>query len=92
LVAAYLGGKTFYELAQQFSIHRNNVSNLLKRQGVLLRWRSLSPSQIDLAVELYREGHSAAAIAPQFECDPGTVRLALIKTGVRMRDSHGRER
>ena len=92
LVAAYQGGKTVYEFAQQFSIQRNNVSKLLKREGVLLRWRSLSPSQIDLAVELYREGHSAAAMAPHFECDPGTVRWALIKAGVRMRDSHGRER
>jgi len=45
-----------------------------------------------LAVELYRDGHSAAAMAPHFECDPGTVRLALIKAGVRVRDSHGRER
>jgi predicted ATPase len=89
LVAAYQGGKTVYEFAQQFS---NKVSELLKREGVLLRWRSLSPSQIDLALELYREGHSAAAMAPHFECGPGTVRLALIKAGVRMRDSHGRER
>ena len=89
LVAAYQGGKTVYEFAQQFS---NNVSELLKREGVLLRWRSLSPSQIDLAVELYREGHSAAAMAPHFECGPGTVRLALIKAGITMRDSHGRQR
>jgi hypothetical protein len=92
LVSAYQGGKTVYQLAQQFSIHRNNVSKLLKREGVLLRWRSLFRSQINLAVELYREGHSAAAMAPHFEYDPGTVRLALIKAGVRMRDSHGRER
>jgi hypothetical protein len=90
LVKAYQGGKTVYELAQQFSVHRNNVSKLLKREGVLLRWRSLSASQIELAVELYQAGQSAAMIAHQFACDPGTVRLALIKSGVKMRDSHGR--
>ena len=90
-MAAYQGGKTVYELAEKFSIHRNNVSKLLKGQGIVLHWRFLSSDQIDMAVQLYCEGHSAATIALQFECDPGTVRLALIKAD-RIRDSHGRER
>jgi transposase-like protein len=92
LVDAYRASETVYQLARQFGIHRNTVSGLLERHGVPRRGRPLSPLQIQLAVELYVVGQSAAVIARQLECDPGTVRLALIKAGVTMRDSHGREK
>ena len=34
LIAAYLGGKSTYALAEQFGCHRTTVSNILKRYGV----------------------------------------------------------
>lgn len=92
LVVGYRDGATVYELAKRFRVHRDTVSKLLERQGVARRGRPLSPFQIDQAVSLYAGGQSLAKIAPQLECDPGTVRLALIKTGVRLRDCHGRDR
>jgi DNA-binding CsgD family transcriptional regulator len=92
LVAGYKNGATVYQLAGQYQIHRNTVSKLLELQGVPRRGRPLSPVQIEQVVALYASGQSLAKIAPKLECDPGTVRLALLKAGVRMRDSRGQPR
>jgi hypothetical protein len=68
------------------------VSSLLERRGVPRRGKPLDPSQIMRAVRLYLSGQSLAKIAPPLKCDPGTVRLALLRSGIKMRDSHGRDR
>jgi len=92
LVAGYLAGATVYQLATRFRIHRATASLLLERQGVARRNRPLSPAQIDQAIELYATGQSLANVGRQLGCDANTVRLALVKGGVRMRDCQGRER
>ena len=92
LVAAYQAGATVYEIAERLQINRKTVSVLLERQGVPRRGRPLSPVQIEQARDLYVAGQSLATIAPQLDCDPGTVRLALLRAGIRMRDAQGRER
>jgi DNA-binding CsgD family transcriptional regulator len=89
LIASYKNGSTVYELAEQFRIHRETVSALLERQGIPRRGRPLSPAQIEQAAKLYDSGLSLAKVAPQLGCDPGTVRLALLKSGMRMRNNHG---
>jgi hypothetical protein len=91
-VEAYLAGATVYELAGRFGIHRNTVSSILERAG--------GPPPLQLADRatligpsgLYHEGDSPATIGQLFEIDPSTVRKALIEAGVRMRDTHGRQR
>jgi len=92
LVASHKAGATVYQLAETFRIHRHMVSLLLERQRVARRNRPLSPMQIDQARRLYATGQSLASVGKQLGCHANTVRLALIKVGVRMRDSHGRDR
>jgi len=92
LVAGYRAGATVYQLANEFRIHRGTVSLLLERHRVSLRNRPLSPAQIEQARVLYATGQSLAKVGKQLGCDANTVRLALVKVGVRMRDSHGRDR
>jgi hypothetical protein len=92
LTTRYKAGATVYELADRFRIHRGTVSSLLERQGVPRRGQSLTSSQIAKAIDLYSMGYSLAKIAPEFACNPSTVWLALLKAGMRMKDSHGRER
>jgi hypothetical protein len=79
-------------LADEFRIHRATVSLLLERQRVPRRKRSLCPALIEQARVLYATGQSLAKVGRQLGCDANTVRLALVKVGVRMRDCHGRER
>ena len=92
LVARYQAGDTVYQLATQFAIHRTTVSSLLERRRVPRRNGPLSPAQIDRAKELYVTGQSLANVARQIGCQANTVRLALVKAGVRTRHCHGRER
>ena len=92
LVAGYRAGATVYQLANEFRIHRGTVSLLLERQRVPLRNRPVSPAQIEQARVLYATGQYLAKVGKQLGCDANTVRLALVKVGVRMRDSHGRDR
>ena len=92
MVIGYQAGSTAYQLAEQFRINRDTVSKLLERQGVPRRNRPLSPAQIERATELYGAGLSLVSVSKQLGCDARTVHLALRKAGVRMRDTHGRER
>jgi len=92
LVAGYRVGATIYQLATEFRIHRSTVSLLLERQRIPRRNRPLSPTQIEQARVLYVTGQSLAKVGRQLGCDANTVRLALVRVGVRMRDRHGRER
>lgn len=92
LVVGYRAGATVYELANLFRINRTTVSLVLERQNVPRRNRPFSPTQIQQAQVLYAAGQSLAKAGKQLGCDASTVRLALLRVGVRMRDTHGRDR
>ena len=92
LVKAYQEGQTVYALADQFGIHRTTVSAHLHRRGVSLRRPGLAPDDIVLAERLYAEGWSLARIGNRLDADAHTVRRVLKAGGVRMRDTHARER
>jgi hypothetical protein len=80
-------------LADQFGIHRTTVSAHLHRQGIPLRRQGLSPdNNIAQAQRFYAEGWSLAHIGERLNVDAHTVRRALTARGVRMRDTHARER
>ncbi|UOT06793.1 helix-turn-helix domain-containing protein [Rhodococcus opacus] len=91
LVERYQAGALIKELAREFGINRQTVSKLLARAGVPLRPRGLSPSQVAEAARLYETGWSLFRIGEQLRVDHTTVRRQLLKRGVQMRDSHGRE-
>jgi len=90
--ANYQAGATLYRLGDEFGIDRRTVSEILHRHDVPMRRRGLSPEQIDEAVQLYGEGWSLARIGERMDVDPTTVLIRLRERGVRMRDTHGRER
>jgi DNA-binding CsgD family transcriptional regulator len=92
LVQGYKDGQTVYALADRFGIHRVTVSAHLHRQGVQLRRQGLSPLEVTQAQLLYAEGWSLARIGTRLNVDAHTVRGALKATGIRMRDTHARER
>ena len=92
LVQGYQDGQTVYALADHFGIHRVTVSAHLHRHGVQLRRQGLNPFDVTHAQRLYAEGWSLARIGTRLNVDAHTVRRALKVTGVRMRDTHARER
>jgi len=92
LVEQYQDGATLVALAEGHKISRGAVRRLLQRDGIELRRRGLTPEQVDQAVDLYRRGWSLARIGEQLGVTANTVHTRLRERGVRMRNTHGRER
>jgi len=89
LVTSYLAGSTVYELADQFSIHRQTVAEILERRGVARRYKRLSPEQLELACRLYKSGLSLMKVGDHLGRRAETVRQALMKAGVEIRPRNG---
>ena len=92
LAQDYVAGMTVYELATKYGISRDTVSKHLHRKSVEMRGKSPTQEQVDDAVRLYGEGWSTQRIGDKLGVYPQTVRRQLLERGVRMRDTHGRER
>jgi hypothetical protein len=88
----YLAGSTIRDLAAEFRVHRQTISDVLKRCGVATRFRPLGDDQIAEAVRLYASGLSLARVGERVGADALTIRSKLLGRGVRMRDPQGRER
>lgn len=81
-----------HEIAKEFKIHRATVSQHLDRAGVSKRQPSMSEAQIDEAVQDYAAGQSLDKIGNRLGFDSTTVLKELRLRGVKMRDTHDRER
>jgi len=92
LADAYRAGATINQLAARSGAHRTTVAAHLDRQAVPRRNRGLTDEQIRDAVHLYRSGHSLTRIANRHHVDPHTIRTTLLRHGIAMRDTHGRDR
>jgi len=93
LIAEYRSGVKVKELAIRFQISRGTVIEHVKRAGgVRHRYPALLPEEIAEASGLYQSGHSLVVVGKHFGINASTVRSALLKAGVKMRDCHGRER
>jgi hypothetical protein len=62
LTAGYLAGSSVYELAHQFQVHRNTVSQILERKGIARRYRLMGGDKLEAAVRAYESGNSLATI------------------------------
>jgi hypothetical protein len=83
---------TTYELGDRFGIDRRTVSAILRRRGVDMRRRGLSPSQVGDAIRRYNSGWPMARVGEHLGVDPTTVLNRLREHGIPTRDTHGRAR
>lgn len=90
LVAAYVAGDPVRDLADRFQVSRETVNQIVRKRGIPIRPRGLSPEQIDEAEHLYREGWSLARIGKRMDVDARTVHRRLNERGVPMRGARGR--
>jgi hypothetical protein len=63
----------------------------VNRAGVRRHYPALLSEEIAEAAQLYRSGRSLAAVGGHYGVNASTVRTALLRIGVPMRDSQGRE-
>ena len=92
VIELYRCGLSTYRLARQFGTDRHTITRHLRNDGVELRPRQkLTPQLAERAKRLYIEGHSLALIGKEVGLTPTAVGNALRRTGVKLRDTHGRE-
>ena len=84
----YQAGATVYQLAKDFGISRQTVSERLKKAGITMRQQSPRSELIDEMVGLYESGLSLAGIGDRVGTSPGTVHRYIRIRGVQMRDTH----
>ncbi|HWF70542.1 MAG TPA: helix-turn-helix domain-containing protein [Mycobacterium sp.] len=92
IIACYEAGEPSTALAASHSLSKGSVIRLVREAGIPIRRQGLTNDQITEAIQLYGSGMSLAKVGARFGVDHGTVWRALKKRGMRMRDTHGRER
>ena len=93
LIADYRSGVKVKELAVSYRINRDTVIEHVRRAGGIRHcYPALVPEEIIEAVQLYQCGQSLATVGRHFGINASTVRSALLRAGVPMRDCQGRER
>lgn len=90
--ARYAAGATLREIAPDLDVSRQRLAALLRARGIRLRRRTPSAAEVDEMARRYSAGESLERVGSRLGFSAGTVRLHLLETGLRMRDSHGRER
>lgn len=92
IIARYEAGESSPSLATTFSLSKGSIIRLLREADIPIRNQPLTEEQVNEAALMYESGQSLAKIAAHLGVDHTTVRRQLLKYGVRMRDSHGRNR
>jgi DNA-binding transcriptional ArsR family regulator len=82
LVAGYRAGRTIYELASEFKIARQTVSEHLHRHGVPMRRQGLTDDQVFEAIRLGKQRLTLKTISAHFEVCIDTVRDCLRRRGM----------
>jgi DNA-binding CsgD family transcriptional regulator len=88
VVDAYAAGASINEVARQFRLHRTTVNAILERHGVPVRARTMSPTQIRRARELYESGLSLVDVGAQLGFNAQTVANRLKALAVPIRAPH----
>ena len=92
LVTKYEAGESSTALVADYGIAKATVLKLLRANGVTIRRQGLTSAKVNRAASLYRDGRSLAWIGTHLNVSPMTVSSALKRSGITLRDPHGRER
>ncbi|MFC7624243.1 helix-turn-helix domain-containing protein [Microlunatus sp. GCM10028923] len=90
--SSYASGESLRSIASRLQVSRARLSKLLQQNGVRLRPRGPSETQVREMRDRYFRGESLAQIGSTLGFDAKTVRLHLLRSGTATRDTHGRER
>lgn len=89
LVATYRSGASTNMLCQRYEISKGGILKVLRDHGVIMRQQSMTPDEIDQAVQLYTTDKlSIRTIASKLGKSKGSVWKALHERHVVMRPAH----
>lgn len=77
IVRRYRAGESTPKLSEEYGIARSSMAALLKKEGVVLRGKSMTKESVDRAVALYSQGLTIRQVAERVGYSYGAVRSAL---------------
>jgi hypothetical protein len=92
IVSRYEAAEPSTAIAASHELSKGSVIRLVRETGIPIRNQGLTNDQVAEAAQLYASGLSLAKIGVRLGVDHGTVWRQLRKRGVKMRDTHGKER
>lgn len=88
----YKGGEILRLIAGDLGVSRQRLAEHLRSRGMRLRGEKPSSEEVREMRLRYERGESLARIGARIGRNATTVRVNLLRAGVALRDSHGRER
>lgn len=86
VASRYEAGATTTQLANEYGVAKSTIIGILRSAQVVVRRQSLTPEQVSEAARLYRKGLSLSQVATQLGVNQETMRVAVIRAGVALRE------
>lgn len=82
IVSKYREGASSADLAAYYGASKTSIVELLRRSNIDIRDRRITPENQELAINLYAEGKSLAAVGKRIKVSPSSVRNLLVRKGI----------
>jgi transposase-like protein len=86
VVARYSSGETSTVLADEYGVAKSTILRILRESRVVVRRQSLTAEQVSEAADLYESGLSLSQVAKRLDVNQETMRVAILKAGVILRE------
>jgi transposase-like protein len=85
VVARYSAGDTTTALAKDYDVAKSTIIGILRANHVVVRRQPMTAQQVGDAARLYESGLSLSQVAEALSVNQETMRVAIIKAGVKIR-------
>ena len=86
VIAQYDSGTTSIALAEEFGVAKSTILRILRDARVVVRRQPMTSEQVGKAADLYESGLSLSQVAKRLDVNQDTMRLAILKAGVTLRE------
>lgn len=86
MVARYSAGETYPALAKEYGVAKSTILGILRANSVVVRRQPLTKQQVAEAARLYEAGSSLSQVAETLKVNQETMRMAILKAGVVLRE------
>lgn len=85
----YEAGDTTTQLAKVYGVAKSTIIGILRERIVVVRRQPLTPENVSEAKRLYESGLSLSQTAERLSVNQETMRMAIIRVGVALREPTG---
>lgn len=86
VASRYSAGEDSTALAKEYGVAKSTILSILRAHSVVVRRRPLTKQQVSEAARLYEAGSSLSQVAEVLKVNQETMRMAIIKAGVVLRE------